>query len=251
MSRRILFALFLVFSLASPAATAFEFSPIIAQFDPSGPGSARTFIAHNTQQEPVALQIEVFSRSADETGAETRVPDHDNFIITPPQLVLAPGTSRSVRVQWLGEAAPEQELAFRIVVSQIPINFDQESDGNEISASVAIGYKYEVAAYVAPAKTTPKAILASAEPVTRADDQKELRLTLRSTGTRRAILNQPKITVRSASGAEVTLEGDSLPGLHMRNMLSGTQAIISVPWPDQLPFGPVDATLDTAYVVMN
>ena len=248
---RILMTLLVCAILLRPEARAYEFSPIVAEFAPSGSGAARSFTVRNTQQEPVALQIEVFSRSADEAGAEVREPDFDNFIVTPPQLVLSPGAGRSVRVQWIGEPTPERELAFRFVVTQIPINFGQDSDGSEIAASVAIGYKYEVAAYVAPAGAKPEAVLESAEPVVDSEGKQRLRLTIRSTGTKRAILNQPTITLRTSEGQTVVLEGQSLPGLQTRNILSGTQSVVDVPWPDQISFGPVDASLETTYFSLN
>ncbi len=251
MFRRLLMTLVVAFALLQPQASAYEFSPIVAEFAATGSGSARSFTVRNTQQEPVALQIEVFSRSADELGAEVREPDYDNFIITPPQLVLAPGAGRSVRVQWIGDPAPAAERAFRFVVTQIPINFDQEADEGEVAASVAVGYKYEVAAYVSPPGTKPEATLVSAEPVTATDGKNLLRVAVRSTGTKRAILNEPKLTVRSGEAQSVVLEGARLPGLQTKNILSGTQAVFDIPWPDELPFGPVDASLEVKYFTLN
>lgn len=251
MFRRVLMALMVTFALLRPLASAYEFSPIVAEFAATGSGSARSFTVRNTQQEPVALQIEVFSRSADEAGAEVRVPDYDSFIVTPPQLVLSPGAGRSVRVQWIGDPAPKKELAFRVVVTQIPINFGQESVEGDVAASVAVGYKYEVAAYVTPNGSKPEATLAKAEPVVDDQGRNMLRLTVRSTGTKRAILSEPKLTVRSGEAQSVLLEGTRLAGLQTKNILSGTQAIVDVPWPDELAFGPVEATLETKYFTLN
>ena len=52
----------------SPTAAAYEFAPIVAQFSPTGSGTAKTFVVRNTHKEPIALQIEVYRRSADEMG---------------------------------------------------------------------------------------------------------------------------------------------------------------------------------------
>lgn len=251
MFRRLLLALLLTATLFATSAHAYEFSPIVAQFDASGPGAARNFTVRNTQPGPVALQIEVFSRTADENGNEVREPDFDNFIVTPPQLVLAPGAGRSVRVQWIGTPAPEREMAFRIVVSQVPINFDEDAGEGEVSATVAIGYTYEVAAYVSPPKASPSVVLSSADPVTAPDGKNTLRLTIASNGTKRAILSETKLTINSEAGGTVVLEGDRLSQLKMKNILSGTQAVVDIPWPEEIPYGPVSVSLDTSYLVMN
>ena len=229
------------------AASAFEFSPIVAQFEPAGPGSARTFTVQNNQPDTIALQIEVYARSADEAGRETRIPDYDNFIITPPQLVLTPGAGRSVRAQWIGDPAPQSEQAFRIIVSQIPIHFSEDAPASDTNASVAIAYRYEVAAYVAPAGAEPEISLLSAEPVSDAQGVAALRLTLRNSGTMRAILSDPVLSLKAAGGEELVLRKERLGPLEMKNVLSGTQAVIDLPWPEELPFGPVTATLETGY----
>jgi len=39
-------------------------------------------------------------RMLDEQGEETRTPHDENFVIVPPQLVLLPKQSQTVRVQW-------------------------------------------------------------------------------------------------------------------------------------------------------
>lgn len=234
-----------------PAARAYEFAPIVAEFAPSGSGASRTFTVRNTQQESVALQIEVYSRSADETGEETREPDYDSFIVAPPQMVLAPGAGRSVRIQWIGEPDPERELAFRFIVSQLPINFSQQTTNTGASGTVSVGYRYEVAAYVGKSGGRPNVTVTEAKPVLDETGGKMLRLTIVNGGSIRGILTDPKLTLKAKSGASVTLGAERLPGLQLRNMLSGTQAILVIPWPDEVPFGPVDAELQTDYMMLN
>lgn len=248
---RVLIIIAGILMLASPGAHGYEFSPIVAQFEATGSGSARNFTVRNTQPGPVALQIEVFTRNADDTGAETREPDYDSFVITPPQLVLAPGSSRSIRVQWVGEPVLDRERAFRLVVSQLPINFDEDADEADVSASVAIGYTYEVAVYVSPPRTSASVELVKAEPAVDAEGKQILRLTLRNSGTKRAILNHVRLSVSNEAGQTTTLDGDKVANLNMKNILSGTQFVVALPWPEDLAFGPVSVRFNTEYLVMN
>jgi fimbrial chaperone protein len=234
---------------ASGRAAAFELSPIVVQLEPRGPGAARNFVVNNTQSDPIALLIEVYARSADEYGEEVRTPDYDSFVITPPQLVVEPATSQAVRLQWIGSPDIERELAFRIIVRQLPIRFVSETQGGEFQADVAVAYRYEAAVYVAPPRSKPSAELISSEAAIDDSGRPVLRLTIASKGSMRAILDQPILEITPTAGNSIELSGERVGALQMKNILSGTQAVIDVPWPEEVEFGPVSVTLRTRYFV--
>ena len=246
MYRYLILAILMVFAPLMQAAFAYQLSPIVAQFAPKGPGASRTFVITNTHAEPIALQIEMFRRSADPTGKETREPEYDDFIVTPPQMVIAPGQSQSIRAQWVGDGAPEKELSYRLVVTQLPIKFAKESSGEGVNVDVSMGYKYEAAVYVSPVSGKPSAQIIKSEAAIDATGQRVLRVTVQSTGERRAILVDPTLTI-SAGGQTVQLSGEDILPFNNRNLIAGSQAILDVPWPASLPFGPVSTSLDTKY----
>jgi len=229
-----------------PSAAAFEFSPIVAQFSPTGSGSARTFVVRNTHQQPVALQIEIFRRSADEFGNETREPEYDDFIATPPQMVLLPGQSQSIRVQWVGESNPTMELSYRLVVEQLPIPYKKEGAAEGVAVDVQLGFRYEAALYVVPSSGDPDAVLSNSEIVKTEDGETVLRLTIKNVGARRAILQRPVLSF-TAGGTNFEMSGEEVDMLNNRNIIAGTQAVIDVPVDSALAAGPVTATLKTDY----
>lgn len=229
-----------------PSAAAFEFSPIVAQFSPTGSGSARTFVVRNTHQQPVALQIEIFRRSADELGNETREPEYDDFIATPPQMVLLPGQSQSIRVQWVGESNPTIELSYRLVVEQLPIPYKKEGAAEGVAVDVQLGFRYEAALYVVPSSGDPDAVLSNSEIVKTEDGETVLRLTIKNVGARRAILQRPVLSF-TAGGTNFEMSGEEVDMLNNRNIIAGTQAVIDVPVDSALAAGPVTATLKTDY----
>lgn len=231
-----------------PKASAYEFSPIVAQFTAQGSGSTRTFVVRNNHSEPIALQIEVFRRTSDALGNEQREPEYDDFIVTPPQLVLAPGRSQSIRARWVGGDAPDIEQSYRFVVTQLPIKYKREDVGNARMADVKMGFRYEAAIYVLPTKGSPSAEIIHSEAATSTEGQRVLRLTVQSTGTRRAILQNPVVTVTS-SGQSVELSGEDVFGLDDRNIIAGSKAVIDLPWPEELPVGPITASLKTRYFI--
>ncbi|WP_084397939.1 fimbrial biogenesis chaperone [Henriciella aquimarina] len=231
----------------SSRAWAYEFSPIIAQFSPTGSGAAKTFVVKNTHEEPIALQIEVYRRSADEMGNETREPEFDDFIVTPPQLVLAPGQSQSIRAQWIGDPNPDTELAYRLVVEQLPIPYKSEGEANGVAVDVKLGFRYEAALYVVPAQGgEPEARIDHGEIVKSDDGDTFLRLTVKNEGKRRAILQHPVVTVQ-AGGEILELSGEAIEPLNNRNIIAGTQAVVDVPVAETLAPGPVSASLKTDY----
>ena len=244
--RLMIVALTCLVSVMLPKAWAYEFSPIVAQFAPSGAGASRTFVVKNTHVDPIALQIEVYRRSADETGKEVREPEFDDFIITPPQLVLAPGQSQSIRVQWIGDTDPEMELSYRLIVEQLKIPYAREDAGETRRVDVSVGFRYEAALYVVPKKGEAKAEIISSEAIVSEEGDPMLRLTVKNTGERRAILQQTTLTVTSGDQS-VQLTGDAVAGLDNRNIIAGTQAIVDLPWPEGLSVGPVSASMTTSY----
>lgn len=230
----------------SSTALAYDFQPMVAEFAPSGPGATRSFVIRNTQQAPIALQIESFKRSQGADGAEVRTPDED-FLITPPQIVVPPGASQNVRAQWIGGAPPKKELAYRFIVKQLPISYQTAATNTDKTASVAIGYTYEAAVYVTPPGAKPGARLVGVAPVTGPMGEKLLRVTLESTGNTRAIIDKPKLSLRPQSGGAVELTADQLKPMENFVVLVDTQRSIDLPWPEKVPFGPVSAEFSSDY----
>ena len=229
------------------SAAAYEFTPIVSVFAPSGPGAVQTFTVRNTQPEMVALQITAVRRISAPDGSETHEAELDDFIITPPQLVVAPGASQTIRAQWIGNPAPERELNYRFIVTQVPIRYEREVR-TDTSAHITLGYRYEAAVYVTPPGARPEARLVSADPVQGADGTVKLAVTIASEGRTRAILEDP--VLRLTSGARsVTMQGDLLRELQNRNILSGTTRTFLLDWPAGLPHGPVLAEFSTSYYV--
>lgn len=237
-----------LFASALASALAYEFSPIVAVFSPSGAGAVRTFVVHNTQPETVALQIGAVRRFQHEDGTESREPELEDFIITPPQMVVAPGGRQTVRAQWIGDPSPDSELAYRFIVTQAPIRYQREVQPDTI-ANVTLGYRYEAAVYVTPNGAAPRARIIRAAPVVGDDGIVRLALTIESFGETRAILENPVVVVADAQGGAVTLEGEAVRLLENLNILAGSRLTVNVDWPSGLAEGPVEASITTRYYI--
>lgn len=248
----LLFALVaIVFWAALPQpASAYDVRPIVIQLSPSGPGASDTVVITNSHDEPIAIEVRAYRRSQNPDGTDERTPEDTDIIITPPQMVIAPGASQSVRLRWIGDSAPDRELAFRVVTEQLPIALGPRQTGDAV-ANLSLAYRYEAALYVVPPGSAPAARITRAAPVEADDGTRWIELDIASEGTRRAILDQPSLSLTPQSGEPVVLGGEAAEPLAGLNILSGGYRTVRLPWPDGLPFGPVEAELRTGYMVFQ
>ena len=181
-----------IFALCSVPASAYDLQPIVIQLTPGGAGSSQNMTITNTHQVPIAIEVKAFKRNQRPDGSDELILDEEDLIIFPPQMVIPAGQSQTFRVQWVGESAPERELAYRIVTTQLPINFDvPEVDGR--SADLAVNYRYEAALYIMPPGVEPLAELLSARTVVAEDGTRQIELEIASIGSMRAIIEQPTL----------------------------------------------------------
>ena len=249
-SRALLF-LPLAMLIGLTPANSYDLKPIIIQLAPTGAGSIQSVLITNTHNEPIAVEVRAYTRLQNPDGTETRTPEDENLIITPPQMVIAPKASQSFKVRWVGDPAPDKEIAFRLVSTQLPIKFKNEKKGN-IDVNVSMNYRYEAALYIVPPSSKPSARLTGLAPVKDKDGKTWLEAKILSDGTRRAILSNPVLVVRPANGSTpVTLEGEQMAAIADLNILVGNERVVRLPWPEGMAPGPVEGEFRTEYTVFN
>src|SRR5690606_11861060 len=112
----------LVLSFFSLNCLAFRMSPMVVQFSPEASKATQVLTLENSTSGKVPVQVEGFTRDLDSHGEEIRTKTED-FIIYPGQLVLLPGEKRNVRVTWAGSLTDGKEQSYRIIASQLPVDF--------------------------------------------------------------------------------------------------------------------------------
>lgn len=246
-SRKGLLALAVSIAAISVRGDAYDVTPMVIQLQPSGAGSSATMVVTNTHPIPVAIEIHSYRRTQKPDGTDDLVSDERDLIITPPQMVIAPKSSQTIKVQWIGEQNPEKELAYRIVTEQLPIDF-KKVQRQDFSADLKVKYRYEVALYIAPKNPKSLASLVSAKPVAAAGGARQIELTIRSDGNSRAILDKPVLRLASAGGASVKLEGAAVQPLIGLNILPGSQRTVRIAAPDNLGQGEISGSLSSDYI---
>lgn len=249
-SRKGLMALALCAAAFSVRGDAYDVKPMVIQLQPSGSRSASTMVVTNTHDVPVAIEIHSFRRTQKPDGTDDLVSDEKDLIITPPQMVIAPKSSQTVRVQWIGEQNPERELAYRIITEQLPIDF-KKTKRNDFTADLKVKYRYEVALYIAPKNPKSSASLISAKPVAGPGGAREIELTIGSDGNARAILDKPELRLTSANGATVKLEGAAIQPLIGLNILPGSKRVVRIAAPANLGQDQITGSLSSEYIAMR
>lgn len=226
----------LLLAQASPA-SAFRLVPIEMEFAPSGRGATQIFRLENDTAEPVAIEVSLLARRMTEQGEDQLDPAADKFTVFPEQVVLQANQSQSVRVQWMGDANPSQELAFRLIAEQLPVDLGKAPlPGGQVRLLV----RYVASVYITPQGAKPDPVVTSVAP-----QGKALAVTVANRGTARQILRDATLTV-TGGGKTLTLRGDQLAGLAGENVLAGATRRFSIPLPAGLPQGPLSATLAVA-----
>ncbi len=236
-----------VLMFAPAPAEAFKFSPIEMVFAPAGRGATRTFQITNAHDQPIAVEIRIAARDMSLSGEDVLGDAEDSFVVFPAQALVLPGKSQSVRVQWIGDPSPERELAFRMLVEQLPIDLVREpGDGARLKLLV----RYIASLYVAPRGVKAEVVLESAGRKTAAGGGAMLAVVLRNRGTAHSLLRRLTLTVtgqaRSGGEVSVALTAEQLDGMIGQNLLAGHRREFLLPWPAKLSDGPVAVSFDYA-----
>lgn len=138
--------------LASSASANMMLSNAIVHFEPGSPARQDVEIT-NTGSEPMYVQIEPKVVLQPGTPEEQREiitdPRKHGLLVTPNRLVIAPGTSRSIRLVNMRPGATEERI-FRITAKPVAGEFEAKTSG----LKVLIGY--EVLAIAYPAEVNPQ-----------------------------------------------------------------------------------------------
>jgi len=226
-------------------AAAFQFSPISQDFSPSGQGTNKTFKASNNTENPIAVQIEIKHRDIDIDGNETLRDASTLFTVFPKQSVIQPGSYQTIYVRWNGPRQITEEQEFRIIASQLPVDFSDDRD----NVNINILFVYKGTIYVRPESSAHEVVIDSVRQ-TEKDGERYIELILENTGNSHTFLQDPRLTVRTdGDGASsVTLRADQLDMLLGENIFGGQKRRFLIPWPEELAEGNINAELTAGYI---
>ncbi len=231
-------------ALTADEANALRFSPFRAKFEPSGAESNQLFQVENNTSAPTAVQIRIADRRVDVDGGETMRDNEKDFAVYPAQMILPPQSTRSVRVQWIGDPNLKEERAYRIIAEQLPVNLSKETPK---SSSVKILVSYHGALFVTPPGLSQNVTLDFFGITQEPDQKRMLELVLHNRGTQHALLRDLKLTIKDDRGNVVTLADEAaLKGMTGESILAKQRRRFLLRWPRTLHGTPkqVEFTFD-------
>lgn len=209
-------------------AMAFKLSPMVVNFHPSGSKATQVLTLENNANEKVPVQIEVFARSIDAKGEEIRKPTEE-FNVYPEQVVLLPNEKRNVRVTYTGDNKQTLEQAYRIVATQIPVEFkERNAKAQTAKSNLNFLIQYVASAYVVPANVAPQIVIKE----TKISSAKKLSVTIVNEGTAHKVLKAK--TLKVYSGKDKLIEVEKPAELDAVNFLAKNERTIIFTLPKEI-----------------
>lgn len=148
---------------------------------------AGRLVLANSGDAPLAAQIRVFAWTQD--GHDDQLTPSNELTPSPVIVEIPAGGEQLVRLVRPNAVAPTRELAYRIVVDELP------GDASESPAAVAVRMRYLIPAFVRVTDAAPVALHCRLESAALACD---------NTGGRAAQLGATRIVDRAGHSAEIT-----------------------------------------------
>lgn len=215
----IIFFLFLIIALSN--LWSFKLQPISMDFKDEGKDSIKYFTAKNTKTEQIALKIEIFSRDMDKNGNDKLVLNNEDFFIYPKQFIVKGNSEQRIRIKYQGDKIASNEKSYRIIVEQVPIDFDSESGKGGIN----ILYRYIGSIYIIPDKLSQDVKIIKSQKV-----EDKLVIEIENQGNSHVIMQNLHITLKSGPDTLI-LKPEDLQGLNETNILSGITREYVLDWP--------------------
>ncbi|WP_127716072.1 molecular chaperone [Halobacteriovorax sp. HLS] len=174
-------------SLFSLSIHAFKLSPMSYSIIGGGKNNIANFTVSNDGETPIAVQLEVKVRDMLSDGSE-KLPETEDFLVFPDQLVLGPKSRRVVKVRWLKGEVEDFERSFRLIAEQLPIDLNKKKGAK---TDIKILLRYVAALYVTPSKAQSNISVVKSSAT---KDLKKVLIDVRNDGNLHLVLSSPKIT---------------------------------------------------------
>lgn len=222
---------------AVPAqAAGYRVAPMIYDLAPSGKDAATLLRVQNDSDKPITVELVAEKRAFDEKGGETRSPADDDFMLFPPQAVVAAGATQAVRVQYVGTPALDRSVTYTITVKQVPVALP--ADG---ATGVQFMFNFSTLANIVPPRAQPAIAVVSLTAPGGAAGGYQLRL--RNDGTKYANLATARITVASDSQSYTLTADEWRKAMGSSWLLPGNDRVYDLPAGLPLPKGATRATI--------
>lgn len=222
----------LVFSFVLiPAAEAMRIAPMVAEMSTSGAGSTARIEVGNVGSRAMPFETAITRVEMDSEGRITETPGDDDFLVFPPQGLVAVNGQQVVRVQWVGPPL-DQTRAYYLAVKQLPVAVDPTAiPDTQSSVAVNVLYTMKTLLLVSPKDVKADVQVTSATPVEVTPPQPDIDPSLSVTDLPVPVsVPGVKVEVTNAggrhammSGATWNIAGTTATGEPFSRRLTGTE----------------------------
>ena len=182
-----------VMAAAGPAATAMTVTPTHLELVSAGSQSRARITVVNNSAQPLPIESIVLRANLDEAGLPTTSKAGDEFLIMPPQALIAPGATQNFRIQWLGEPMIESSQSFLIYMTQVAVKLPPNKSAVQVVMSVGVMVN------VAPPRGVASLQILQTDVTTDRAGKRQPTITVFNPSRIHALL--PQATIRLASGS--------------------------------------------------
>ena len=194
----------------------FTLNPISATVEPKGYGVSASFRVENETSNRVAFQVSMVTREMDESGKESTLSASNLFTVFPPQGIIPPGQKQNVRVVWKGSPSPSNELAYRIVAEELPVELEQEKSQSHIKVLV----RYQGTVYVRPKNCKPLIQITRLTRSVGENSTNAYEFAVSNAGTAHQGLTGTVLSLTDGQGLKTEIRGEQLKGVEGQNILA-------------------------------
>ena len=205
----------------------------------SKPGNVATFRIRNDKAERIAVKVSVMTRSVSPEGAEENQAAGGLFAVYPMRVLVEPGASATVKVQWQGGAEVQAERPFRVVAEQVPIN------AGEAGSGIRILFRYVASLYVGRPDYVPS-LEVTASGATGEKGEKGFLVEIRNVGTRHVVALGARLGLKDPEGKAIGISSEELGALNGANYLPGQPRRLFIPSEEATPGMLYTASVDYA-----
>lgn len=101
-------------------AQAFDIQPLVHRIDPGSGVISSIIQVRNSTDRPLPLDISSYRLALDEGTPSAAQPADDELLAFPPAVVIKPGDTQLVRIQWIAAEPLLQDQSYLVVVEQLP-----------------------------------------------------------------------------------------------------------------------------------
>lgn len=183
------------------AAQALTVSPVQVEMNSAGGKARATVTVVNNSTAPMPIEAVVQRMTLDENGKAQTSKAGDEFLVMPPQAMIAPGATQNFRIQWLGEPMLAASQSFFIFFNQVPVK--QPAGKSAVQIVMSMG----VMVNVAPPQGQPGLNVVTTGVTTGAKGKRHPTITVQNPSNVHALLPEANIKLSSGSWSQTVPPG--------------------------------------------